>query len=184
MSNKINKLRRKLNKPHKVLNRNSNFPVLYFCTGDKKAYAFFQKGGYDYNAEVARCADNYGAEVAIKIEEEMHHQDDLMDEGKIPYSFATFSETQMNAHFLKRPENTDLFLFESKNAPYSLAEITHMVNSELNLIDNQDSTVSAYIRAHDINEARKIFDVFKNTKLNYQSDKGTWMAIPHDGMRV
>lgn len=44
-----------------------------------------------------------------------------MDEGKIPYS-VTFSETQINAHFLKRPENTDLFLFESKNAPYSLAE--------------------------------------------------------------
>lgn len=184
MSNKINKLRRKFNKPHKVLNRNSNFPVLYFCTGDKKAYAFFQQGGYDYNAEVAKLADDYGTEVAIKIEKEMQHQNDLMDEGKIPYSPVTFSETQINARFLKRPENTDLFLFESKNAPYSLAGGIYMSNSELNLIDNQDSTVSAYIRAHDINEARKIFDIFKNTKLNYQSDTGTWMTIPHDGMRV
>lgn len=184
MSNKINKLRRKLNKPHRVLNRNINFPVVYFCTGDKKAYAFFQQGGYDYNAEVARYADDYGAKVAIKIEEEMHHQDDLMDTGKIPYSFATFSETQMTATLLKRPKNTDLFLFESKNAPYSVAERTQMFNSKLNLIDNQESTVSAYIRAHNINEARKIFDIFKNIKLNYQSDKGTWMTMQHDGMKI
>lgn len=184
MSHKINKLRRKLNKPHQVLNRNSNFPVLYFCTGDKNAYVFFQQGGYDYNTEVAEYADFYGAEVAIKIEEEMHRQDDLMDEGKIPYSFATVSETQMNAILLKRPKNTNLFLFESKNAPYSVAEKIHRVDYQLNIIGNQDSIVSAYIRAHNIDEARKIFDIFKNTKIHYQSYTGTWLTMQHDGMKI
>lgn len=61
-------MRKKLNKSHTVLNRNSNFPIIYYCVGEKFAYLFDQEGGYDYNCETAHYADDYGVKVAITIE--------------------------------------------------------------------------------------------------------------------
>ena len=184
MSIKANKLRHKFNKTHKVLNRNPNFPCFYYCVGNKYANAFVQQGGYDYNAEVASYTDDYGANVSMQIEADYHHQDDLMDKGVIPYTLMTFSEIQMTAKLKNRPEGTDLFFFESKNAPYSFAMRDHKLYSELNLIDNQDSTVSAYIRACDIDEAQQFFSKLKNIQVTYQAEPGTWKTSIPDGFNV
>ena len=170
MTNKINKLRNKLNKSHTVFNRNPNFPMIYYCVGEKFAYLFDQEGGYDYNGEVAHYADNYGAKTAIAIERDMQHQDDLMNDGKIPYNPITISDVQLNADIKTRPDDTDIFLFQSTNMQ--------------NVIDDQDSTVSALIRAHDINEAMKIFELFKNYQVDYVDKKGPWTTYQREGYPI
>lgn len=183
MTNKINKLRNKLNKSHTVFNRNPNFPMIYYCVGEKFAYLFDQEGGYDYNGEVAHYADNYGAKTAIAIERDMQHQDDLMNDGKIPYNPITISDVQLNADIKTRPDDTDIFLFQSKNVPYDFLDGFNSSNMQ-NVIDDQDSTVSALIRAHDINEAMKIFELFKNYQVDYVDKKGPWTTYQREGYPI
>lgn len=180
MSNKINKLRKKMNKPHDVLNRNPNFPVIYYCIGDRFAYLFDQEGGYDYNFEVAGDTDFYGAEKAIAIEKDMLHQDDLMNEGKIPYTPNTFSEIQMNAVPKRHPDNTDTFNFFSKNEPYDIMN-GYYSNWMTNLADGQDSTVSAIIRAHNFEETLSIFEKIKNYSVDYVAKQGLWKTRQREG---
>lgn len=173
-----------MSKPHTVLNRNQNFPAIYYCIGEKFAYLFDQEGGYDYNMEVAYYADACGAKTAIEIEKDMHRQDDLMDEGKIPYTPNTFSNVQMEAEPKERPDNTNIFLFESKDVPYDyLSKMFYSLDMQ-NLIDNQDSTVSALIRAHDVDEAMKFFEQFKNYKVDYAKEYGTWKTYQREGLPI
>lgn len=120
-----------MSKPHVVKNRNQNFPVIYYCVGEKYSYLFTQEGGYDYNGEVAGYADIYGSQKAIEIEQDMQRQDRLMDEGKIPYTMGTFSQVQMDAKPKSRPANTETYVFESKDVPYNIMEkftSNHMQN--------------------------------------------------------
>lgn len=183
MTSKINKLRKKLNKSHTVLNRNPNFPIIYYCVGKNFAYLLDQEGGYDYNGETAHYADDYGVKTAIAIEKDMQRQDDLMNNGKIPYNPMTISDIQMNAELKPKPDNTDIFLFQSKNVPYDFLDGFTSSNMQ-NVINDQDSTVSALIRAHDINEAMKIFELFKDYQVDYVDKKGTWTTYQREGYPI
>lgn len=177
------KSRRKANKPHTVLNRGQNFPIIYYCVGQQFAYLFYQEGGYDYNSETAYCADTYGIQKAIEIEKDMQRQDDLMNAGKIPYNPVTFSETQMLAKEKPQPDNTDLFLFESKRAPYAF--LSNYYSDDIqNLVDNQESTSSVLIRAHNIDEATKFFEQLKNYKIDYVAEPCAWKTCQRDGYPI
>lgn len=113
----------------------------------------------------------------------MQRQDDLMNDGKIPYNPITISDVQMNAELNSKPDDTDIFLFQSKNVPYDFLDGFRSSNMQ-NVVNDQDSAVSALIRAHDIDEATKIFEQLKNYKIDYVAEPCAWKTCQRDGYPI